>query len=63
VTLELVCRDIVVGELKITSVTPDITVVRPDNEKAELTGTVAGPVMTTSVTPPTTVTKPGMEVI
>jgi hypothetical protein len=39
VTLGVVCRDIVVGVLKITSVTPDITVVRPDNEKAELTGT------------------------
>jgi hypothetical protein len=55
----LVERDIVVGVDIITSVIPDITVVRPDNENSELTGTVANPVKMTSVTPLTTVTRPG----
>lgn len=63
VELGLVFRDIVVGVLKITSVIPEITVVKPDNENAELTGTVTSPVKMTSVTPLITVTRPGMEVI
>jgi hypothetical protein len=63
VVLGLVFNDIVVGVLKITSVIPEMTVVKPDREKAELTGTVAGPVNMTSVMPLTTVTRPGIEVI
>lgn len=59
----LVESDIVVGVDKITSVIPEITVVRPDKENAEFTGIVASPVMMTSVTPLTTVTKPGTDVI
>lgn len=63
IVLGLVLRDIVVGVLKITSVIPEMTVVKPDKENAELTGTVAGPVKMTSVMPLITVTKPGIEVI
>jgi hypothetical protein len=55
----LVERDTVVGVEIITSVIPDITVVRPDSENSEFTGTVANPVKVTSVTPLTTVTRPG----
>jgi hypothetical protein len=49
----------VVGPLTITSVIPEITVVSPEIEKAELNGIVAGPVMTTSVVPSITVSEPG----
>jgi hypothetical protein len=52
----------VVGPLTITSVTPEITVVNPEREKAEFTGIVAGPVRTSSVVPSMTVTEPGKEV-
>jgi len=61
IVLGLVLRDILVGALKITSVIPEMTVVEPDKENAELTGTVAGPVNMTSVIPLITVTKPGIE--
>jgi hypothetical protein len=60
--LGLVFREIVVGVLKITSVIPEMTVVKPDNENAEFTGTVASPVKITSVMPLITVTKPGIDV-
>jgi hypothetical protein len=49
----------VVGPLTITSVIPEMTVVSPEIEKAELNGIVAGPVMTTSVVPSITVSEPG----
>ena len=56
----LVERDIVVGVDNITSVIPEITVVRPTSENSEFTGTVASPVKMTSVTPLITVTSPGI---
>jgi hypothetical protein len=60
--LAVVCNGTVVGPLTMTSVIPEITVVNPEIEKAELTGIVAEPVMTTSVVPPMTVREPGKEV-
>jgi hypothetical protein len=58
-----VCRDTVVGVDNMTSVIPEMTVVRPDNENSEFTGMVASPVKMTSVTPLITVTNPGTEAI
>jgi len=56
----LVEREIVVGVDKITSVIPEMTVVRPTSENSEFTGMVARPVMMTSVTPFMTVTSPAV---
>jgi hypothetical protein len=56
----LVDREIVVGVDNITSVIPEMTVVRPTSENFEFTGTVVSPVKMTSVTPLMTVTSPGI---